>query len=257
MNNNSINVLVISSCNGEKKYYPDNKALARDLDDIFLRQKKEDELKSYKTEAHEMFISLQNKTIIESINLLNKDNVNIDLCFISSGYGLLNFNDEVIPYDINLSAFSMYDLDKRSSFLRIHEEVYYKSKNYNLIIFLLGYEYLRMLKLPIKLEPNIKQIFFISPSDEKVLPDEKDFFIVKTGNEEASRYNITPSELKGFIFKSICLENKRENVFKKIHDNPEYINKIMKKYIKKAVAPPDQLNLFSNQKQMSLFDLND
>lgn len=254
MSNNIINVLVISSCNGEKKYNPSNKALSKDLDDIFLRQKKEEELKTFKTKAHDMFISLQNKTIIDSLNLLDNKNVKIEVCYISSGYGLLNFDDEIIPYDINLSALSMYDLDKRSDFLRIHEEVYYKSKNYDLILFLIGYEYLRMLKLPLNLDSTIKQIFFISPSDEKVLPVSNDIFIVKTGNEEASKYSITPSELKGFILKNICLENKKENVFKKIYENPNYIDKIMKKYIKKPISQPDQLNLFSNQEQMNLFD---
>lgn len=244
MINNPINVLIISSCNGEKKYNPENRALSKDLDNITLRNKKEEELKSYKIPAQEMFISLQNKTILESFNLLNKEHVNIQLSYLSSGYGLINDNDEVIPYDVNLSALSMFDLDKRSDFLRINEEVYYKARNYDLIVFILGYEYLRMLKLPLKLESNIKQIFFISPSDEKVLPDNNDLYLVKTGNDEAGKYNIKPSELKGFIFNCICLEDKRENVFKKIYENPSYIDFIMKNHIKKYTPPPDQLNLF-------------
>lgn len=239
-----LNLLIISSCTGEKKYYPDNKALATDLDNIFLRQKKEEELKEYKVKACEMFISLQNKIIIESLNHLNDKHLNAELCYISSGYGLISKDEEVIPYDVNLSAMSMFDLDKRSDFLKVHEELYYKAKNFDLIIYLLGYEYLRMLKLPIDLDSNIKQIFFISPSDEKVLPDNNDFYLVKTGNEEASKYNITPSELKAFIFKSICLEDKNENVFQLIYNSPDYIDKIMKKYIKEPIHEPDQLSLF-------------
>lgn len=253
--NKSLNLLIISSCAGEKKYNPENKALASDLDDIFLRRKKEEELKEYKVKACDMFVSLQNKTILESLNQLNKDHVNAELCYISAGYGLINKDEEVIPYDVNLSAMSMFDLDKRSDFLKIHEELYYKAKNFDLIIYLIGYEYLRTLKLPIKLDSNIKQIFFISPSDEKVLPDNITFDLVRTGNEEASKYNITPSELKGFIFKSLCMKDKSENVFKLIYENPHYIEEIMEKHIKKITPEPNQLSLFDKSEQLNLFDL--
>lgn len=249
---NRTNILVISSCNGDRKYYPENIALAKDLDDIQSRQYKENELKDYKIKAHEMFISVQNKMILEGLNYINKNQSDIDICYLSSGYGLLNYNDYVIPYDINLSAMSMSELDKRSDFLRIHEEVYYKAKNYDLVIFMLGYEYLRTLKLPLKLEAKTKQIFFISPSDEKVLPDNNNIYLVKTGNEEASKYNITPSELKGFIFKNLCLESQHENVFSKIYDNPLYIEQLMKKYLK--IPSNNQLNLFSEPEQLDLFN---
>lgn len=247
MKNNSgiVKILVLNSCTGERKYSPENLAFAKDLDDISLRIKKEDELKDYKIPAGEMFISIQNKLILESVNSLNKDKIQLDLCYISSGYGLLNFDDLIIPYDINLSALSMNDLDKRSDFLRIHEEVYYKAKNYDLVFFMLGYEALRFLKLPLDLGEKTKQIFFISPSDEKVLPDNYKIEIVKTGNDEAAKFNITPSELKGFIFKTICIENQKENIFNHILTKDHYIDQIMKKYIKDEGKEPDQLQLFS------------
>ncbi len=243
INSNPLKVLVLTSCNGERKYNPENIARTKDLDDIQSRNKKEEELKDYKINAIDMFISTQNKIIVDSIIYLDKSQSIIDLCYVSSGYGLLNYNDPVIPYDVNLSALSMNDLDKRSDFLRVHEEVYYKAKNYDLVFFLLGYEYLRFLKLPLDLGENTKKIFFISPSDEKVLPENYQMEIVKTGNEEASKFDITPSELKGFIFKCICLESQKETVFKNILEKDNYIENIMKRYIKK-IKEPDQLQLF-------------
>ena len=40
-------------------------------------------------------------------------------------------------------------------------EHFYKAKNYDIVIFMLGYEYLRALKLPLTLPDTVKQIFFI------------------------------------------------------------------------------------------------
>ena len=54
------------------------------------------------------------------------------------------------------------------------------AKTYNLVFFLLGYEYLRALKLPLELSDKTNKIFFISSSDEKILPSETNIFIVKT-----------------------------------------------------------------------------
>ena len=140
---------------------------------------------------------------------------------------------------------SMNDLDKRSEFLKIHEEIYYSAKNYDVVLYLLGYEYLRALKPPVDLLSEIKQIFFISSSDEKVLTTTNNIFLVKTGNEEAAKFNIAPSELKGHIFKLICQAAKTKDIFSKIYFSPDYINKIIDEQIKNIVTNKvDQLQLF-------------
>ncbi len=239
-----VKVLVITSCHGEKKYVPDNIAISKDLDDLGSRSIKEEELKNYKVKAKEMFISNQNKMIAEALNYYDTSKALIDVSFVSSGYGYINSDDYVIPYDLNFSAMSMIELDKRSSFLKIHEELYYSAKNYDLVFFMLNNEYLRVIKLPIELPKNVKQIFFISNSDEKFLSLEEDIFLVKTGNEEAAKFNITPSELKSHIFKLICQASKNENVFAEIYNDQSYINSIIKKELSTNNVKIDQLNMF-------------
>ena len=82
-------------------------------------------------------------------------------------------------------------------------------------------------------------------NDEKVLPINAQGELVKTGNDEAAKFDITPSELKGFIFKTICMESQKSDVFKEILNNDYYIDVIMKKYIKNQDNEPDQLQLFN------------
>lgn len=245
MDSNPLKVLVISSCSGEKRFMPDNLATARDLDKIESRIKKEEELSSYRTTAKQMFISSQNIRINEAFNLLKNNPNQVDLAFISSAYGYIKENDSVVPYDINFSAMPMSDLDDRSTFLRIHEETYYDAKKYDLIFFLLGYEYLRSLKLPLEIPYTTKQIFFISPSDEKVLPENlRDIYIFQTGNDEAAKYGVKPSEFKGYAFKLICSQSPKEDVFRKIYEDPFYIDKILTESKLEEEKKAEQLNLF-------------
>lgn len=245
MDNNPLKVLVISSCSGEKRFNPENLATAKDLDRIESRIKKEDELSSYKIPAKQMFISTQNILINEGFNLIRNNPNQVDLAFISSGYGYIKEKDLVVPYDINFSAMSMSDLDDRATFLRIHEEAYYDMKKYDLIFVLLGYEYLRSIKLPLEIPYTTKQIFFISPSDEKVLPENaRDIYIFQTGNDEASKYGVKPSDFKGYAFKLICAQSSEEDVFRKIYEDPFYIDQILNKSKQEEDKKVEQLNLF-------------
>ena len=242
-----VKLLVITSCAGEKKYNPPNSAVARDLDDLRLRQNKEKELEAYRIKAKEMFISSQNQMIYEGLSYLTgKSQIEADIAFVSSGYGFLKEDDYVVPYDINFSAMSKIALDKRSTFLKIHEEIYYASKNYDLVFFLLANEYIKVLKLPIILPENIKQIFFISHSDEKLLPLSENVFIIPTGNEEASKFEVTPAELKGYIFRLVCqfCKSDSENTFEKIYNEPSFIKEIIRPQLKNSGGKAEQLGLF-------------
>ena len=242
-----LKVLVLTSCAGEKKFNPPNSALVKDLDDLELRQKKDAELGNYKTTAREMFISSQNKMIMEGLSYLPaQETVKTDIAFITSGYGYLNEDDEVIPYDVNFSAMTMHELDNRTEILKLHEETFYHAKNYDIVLFLLGYEYLRALKLPLPLPAETRQIFFISPSDEKVLPDQSNICVVLTGVEEAAKFSIKPAELKGYFFKQLCLSAKNdEKLFAKIYNKPQLIEQIIQKHAKSlSDKTSDQLKLF-------------
>lgn len=240
-----IKVLVISSCSGEKKFSIDNPAIARDLDNFELRMKKEEELQHLRIKAKEMFISSQNKYIEEGIKTLKENGVSIDYSFISSGYGYLNSEDYVIPYDVNFSAMSAYDIEKRGDFLRLNQETAFSAKNYDLVFFLLGHEYLRALNLPFRdIKKETKQIFFVTKSDEKVIHDVSGILRMEIGNDEVKTLNIKSSDLKGYIFKLIANESSNIDVMSKIYNQPSYIDEIVNKNKDLRVNSKTQLSLF-------------
>lgn len=240
-------VLIISSCSGEKKFSSANSALAKDLDDFELRMKKEEELSKYKIKAREMFISSQNKFIEEGLKILEQNEYIVEYSFISSGYGYITSEDYVIPYDVNLSVMSAYDNEKRGDFFKINEEICFSAKNYDLIFFLLGHEYIRTLNLPLKnISETTKQIFFLTKSDSKVINDFKNIIRMDLGNEEITLLGVKASELKGYIFKLIANESKEYNVFEEIYKNPKHIDTIILKNKKNTEKEIVQMNLFDN-----------
>lgn len=236
-----IKVLIITSCSGEKKISIDNPALAKDIDNIELRIKKEEELDKYKLKAHEMFISNQNIMLSEAINNVK----NIEISYLSSAYGIIDKDDFVIPYEINFSVISLNEIDKRSEFLRINEEVYYKCKKYDLVFFLLNSEYIRFLNLPLNLSEKTKQIFIVSNKDDKFLSNVENIYYLSFSMDEIYKLNMHISDFRGNIIKFICKEyNKDNQVFSKIYNNPFYIREIINNNLKKDNFK--QLNLFDN-----------
>jgi len=236
---NKVKTLIITSCSGEKKINIDNPVLAKELDDIELRVKKEEELSKYKLKAYQMFISNQNIVLLEAINNIK----NIDIAYLSSAYGLINKDDFVVPYEINFSAMSVNEIDKRSKFLRINEEAYYKCKKYDLVFFLLNSDYIRFLSLPINLPKEIKQIFIISNKDDKLISNIENVYYLSFSIDEIYKFNMHISDFRANIIKLICNEYYKDNeIFLKVYKNPFYIRQIISNNIKNNRF--EQLNLF-------------
>ncbi|MFN8670913.1 MAG: hypothetical protein U0457_02375 [Candidatus Sericytochromatia bacterium] len=241
-----IKTLIISSCSGEKKFSAPNHALARDLDNIEKRVEKEEELKEFLLPAREMFISPQNKFIEESLKLFQQNNYHLDYYFISSGYGYISSNEQVMPYEVNLSVMPAYDNEKRGDFLKINQELSFSAKNYDLVFFLLSHEYIRTLNLPLELPEKTKQIFFLTKSDKKVINNIKNIIRLELGTEEINILNVKPSELKGYIFKLIAQESNNYDVLEEIYKNPEHIDQIILKNKKEKEIIFEQMSLFDN-----------
>lgn len=164
---------------------------------------REAELSSYISPAADMYAGDHHQEIMRGIDLLRetygKDCV--DLKIISAGYGLLDENDRIAPYDATFSGLDGAAIDRKASALGIHADVEGAIAPYDLVIFLLGKEYLRSVRLPIVYDKGRQRLLFIaSGSAQEFLDYDLDYGLVIVGNEEVHDLGSAAVSLKGKVF---------------------------------------------------------
>ena len=222
-------ILVITSCTGRKKYKPTNQLQPEDFLSTERLETRSAELKDFEVPAAKMYIGQQHRYLMAGLRQLREiyGQTVVDLHIISAGYGLLSENDVIVPYNVTFQKLKKKEVLERSSNLQIHEQVETLIKDYDLVFYLLGKEYVQALQLSFKIPDTITQVFLAAPSWKYIFSDFlPDIHVVCAGDnlvdqlDGATKYN-----LKGFIFKQLCdvICDQGLQVFKEIKKNPRQI----------------------------------
>ena len=224
-------ILVISSCSGNKKHKPANQLQQEDfISPKRLRQRTE-ELSSYKEPAAEMYTGQQHRYLMEGLKQVRKihGQAVVDLHIISAGYGLLSECDVIVPYNVTFQKLRTKEILACSDSLQIHQRVETLIADYELILFLLGKEYVQALRLPFQVPDTVTQIFLLGKSYRNLIPDFRNVHGVLAGTELVNEIEgATNYNLKGLLFKKLyevaCLEGLQ--VFEEVRQNPQMIRDI-------------------------------
>ena len=220
----TVKILVLTSCTSAKKYTPTNLLVLEDFDSSARLARRTEELKNYKTEASEMYIGIQHTSLMQGLKKIwsRYDVSAVDLYIISAGYGLLGRNDIIVPYEVTFSRMTDKQILERSDFLDIHKQVESLISQYDLVLFLLGREYIIALRLPFHVSDTVTQIFLIGPTYRRLIPDLPNTFLVPAGRDLAAQLHKTRIALKGVLLHRLCETVYQEglSVFETIKQNP-------------------------------------
>lgn len=239
-------VLVISACCANKKHKSSLKC--SDLDSNSL----ESLLKAtYPTEkAKDMYTGKEHKHTKKAVeNLSNL--IETDWYLISAGFGLINSSDMIVPYEcafgigkasmvkraqslgIDTVGKGIKELIKSISEVKKIEEKLEKlyQKNYDMIFFILGTDYLCTISDTINKIPNkTKGVFFVSKTNEKMIPD--NCFKIKSSITEMKKLRTMMIDLKGAQFLNLTRNLKSDiKLLQKIKENPGLIYDLSLKQI--------------------------
>lgn len=245
-----VKTLVITSCTGEKLFKPENQLLLNDFKDKETLKLKEETLYEYKSTAGKMYTGKQHKRLMEGIELLRErfGNEIIDVSIISAGYGLIDEAKEIVPYEVTFNSMNAKEVKEWSDYLNINHQVSDKVKDYDIVIFLLGDQYLKSVQLPlVNTVAGQKLIFLSSKSSDKIIPKTEPYHRIEVTQKDTSEFGAGNIELKGFLFKLIAKEIVHDkDLLSRIYENPNEIIGALKKYrIKKEKD--------TNYKQLDLF----
>jgi hypothetical protein len=83
---------------------------------------------------------------------------------LSAGYGLLNENDRIAPYDLTFSRKRKAWVEERGRRLNLRERLIKQAKGWDQVILILGREYFAAIGLPLPVESLPLTIAYVAPS---------------------------------------------------------------------------------------------
>ena len=163
---------------------------------------------------------LQHLYVLEGIrnirDALGPDSV--DLGIISAKYGFLNELDYIEPYNVTFNTMSKDEIISTARNLKIHDKVESKVNQYDLVIYLLGKEYVQALELPFHREESTTHIFLLGPIHEHLITkfygneNKNNYFFIPCGAKLSKNLGVQGIALKGYILKKLGESIKDESI---------------------------------------------
>lgn len=200
INMTSSRLLVISSCTGDKAV----KIPALTLDDFAdpnrLAQR-EHELASVRRPAAAMYTGRQHVYLMRGIDKLRAafGNDFVDLRILSAGYGLIEADRAICPYDVTFSDMGKPQARAWARRLGVPSDVRAALEDVEVAIFLLGSRYLDAVDPPIAARGRQRLVFLAKPSESSRLTG-AGVVTIPAGKSEATRYGSGLVALKGKMF---------------------------------------------------------
>jgi hypothetical protein len=129
----------------------------------------------------------------------------LDLAILSTGYGLIDAGEEIVPCDGSLNEFDEKDLADWVARLRIRERAAALLREYGLVFYLLDRRHLAMLGLRLDVPESVQQIVLTGRDGLDLVPSAPNLYaIVAADNVAAQRWHVKAPQVCGFLFGRLC-----------------------------------------------------
>jgi hypothetical protein len=192
-------LLLVGSCTGEKDVQDCPYLLTEtDFDDPSALLRREAELSRWALPAVRLYTGWQHRYMMNGVNAIRQrfGSAACALRIISAGYGLVDEDRNLVPYEATFQGKRTRWIHDRAQRLGIPQDLRQAIRDFEVVIFLLGKEYLLSTHPPVV--PDVSQrLIFLAPNAK--LPFHQDCTIVPAGLE-ATRYGAGLVALKGKMF---------------------------------------------------------
>ncbi|MFX1606668.1 MAG: hypothetical protein ACFFDD_12270 [Promethearchaeota archaeon] len=137
-------VLVVGSCGKKKSYDSPKQPTCKDIDEEHDLNYWKQQFSSHCVQARDMYTGPQSRELVKAVDLLRTiPDISVQLVIISAGFGILNEEDLVPPYDCSFTTMRMPELRRQAEKLQIQDSIKNLLKNrFDLIYLALGKRYL-------------------------------------------------------------------------------------------------------------------
>jgi hypothetical protein len=190
-------LLVVSACSANKNCGDLDKGsllTEYDLDDPIRRAAAESRLKIYSLPAAQMYTGLGHEFVREAITMLRDHGYFVSHFILSAGYGFLNENDVIVPYNVTFAKKPKKGIRERGQRLGLRDRFVTIAKEYDRAILILGREYLEAIGLPLPVDRLPRTLAYVAPSFVKRIGNGVETITV--GEAEQRELGVYPAFVK-------------------------------------------------------------
>ncbi|MHA1581485.1 MAG: DUF6884 domain-containing protein [Candidatus Baldrarchaeia archaeon] len=225
-------IFVLGSCTAKKKFK--RLDITCEVIDKFGREKliEREDLKDMVLPARDMYLGGQHLYTVKAIDLLRSiPSIEcVDFYILSAGFGLLEEQTLIPPYECTFGVMSKEEIRHRSKKLRIEEKLIkiLEEKNYDIAFFLLGVKYLIAIEEALKSFPtNTLHYFYVSRGGSRIVPQKENFNLIFVDRFKVKNCHVSRFEIKGFLFHNLARKLSRQhNKIKEALKNPSDVIKL-------------------------------
>ncbi len=140
-------VLVVGSCGKKKSFDSPKQPTCNDIDEEHDINYWKQQFSSHSVQARDMYTGPQSLELVKAVDLLRTiPSVSVKLVIISAGFGTLEEDDLVPPYDCSFTTMKMVELRKQAEKLQIQDSfIKLMETRFDLIYLAMGKRYMAAL----------------------------------------------------------------------------------------------------------------
>lgn len=201
-------IAVLTSCTSAKQYKPTNELTQQDFElPSGAFEQRACELHEYSLPAYQMYTGNQHARLMVGIEDLRSTGSTVDLHIISAGYGLLHGDTNIVPYECTFSNMKAKQIVDWSSRRNIPEDTrkLFQKKDYDLLLVLLGDDYLRALQLTDDVVFGSPTLFLCASKSERFIRGSGNLHIQKLLLSDATLFRCGLVGLKGELARRLLV----------------------------------------------------
>ena len=199
-------ILIIDQCSNSKSYPEESVAFdASEIDDAGLDalRGRED---AVSIPARKLYAGRQQQYVSDAVDSLRGNGHNVDRYFVSAGFGLVEENEELPPYNVTFANMTASEIESRAVTLELKDRTRdtISSEPYDIIFFALGSDYYRAIDLPETLSAVPEGTTGVTFNQEEVAEQYGNVISVPARTEQAKEYGTIVVALKGIYLKNFA-----------------------------------------------------
>ncbi|OVE82976.1 DUF6884 domain-containing protein [Natronolimnobius baerhuensis] len=201
-----MDILIIDQCSNKKSYPDESPVFAAPAIDEAGLEALCNRNDAVCLPARKLYDGRQQRYIDEAVDSLRSNENSVDRYFISAGFGLVEEDDALPPYDVTFAEMTASEIDSRATSLEITECAIdlLTSNSYDIVFFALGNDYYRALDLSEVLPMLSEKTLGVTFNQENLADQHKNVISIPARTEQAKEHGSIVVALKGTYLKNVA-----------------------------------------------------
>lgn len=224
-------ITIITSCTGDKSVQHERQLTLEDFKQgLGHVQAREQELASVLVPAEDLYSGRQHVRLMRGVTAARKAGIDVELKILSAGYGLIDAQQKLAPYEATFSTMKKKELREWADVLRIPQSIREALKQpSDLTLVLLGDEYLEACSLAEDVQLGGPSILLCGKAASKKVPGLEKLSVVTLSNADAKEFSCALIGLKGELSSRLLerLVQKRDQLTDILADPRNLLNELV------------------------------